>query len=75
MGSSEAAVGWEGLRGGKSFGDILLYVRGWVSQEAGPETSTQNVSQRGSGLTSGDGKQDQAEEEGELQSSHQKDCS
>lgn len=47
MGGSEADVGVSGQGKGKSFGAILLGVRGWVSQEADPEseTSTQDVSQ------------------------------
>lgn len=62
-------MGWGLLRGfgvlkqqpwgvGNSFGDVLLSVKGWVLQEADPESETcnQDTCPRGLGSTPGDRK-------------------
>ena len=54
--------GVRGQREGKSSGAMLLCVKGWVSQEAGPElqTTTQDICLQGLGSTSVERKEDGA---------------
>lgn len=58
------------VKEGKSYGAILVDVKGWVSQEVDPESGHFSVR---TWITPGERKQDRAEEEDELQCSHKKD--